>query len=197
VTFNPLDLENLGDSIARAIGATDPTPLGALPPFNGAGIYAVYYSGDHPAYSQLVAANRIAVEQHPIYVGQAASAGARKGVAPATGGSALRSRLVQHGNSVAAATNLRLEDFQARWLVLEHVWVNLGESVLIRRHSPVWNSLVEGFGNHDPGAGRLAGAKSPWDVLHPGRGWADRLTQSPQDPESIVRDVQEYLRQRF
>jgi hypothetical protein len=69
--------------------------------------------------------------------------------------------------------------------------------VLIRRHSPVWNSLVDGFGNHDPGSGRHAGVRSQWDTLHPGRLWADRLVESSTTSDSIVRDVQEYLRQRL
>ncbi|WP_408004883.1 Eco29kI family restriction endonuclease [Radiobacillus kanasensis] len=28
------------------------------------------------------------------------------------------------------------------------------ESYLIRKHIPLWNNLIKGFGNHDPGIGR-------------------------------------------
>jgi len=195
--FDPLDLENLGDSIARAIGAQQAEPLGALPDFEGAGIYAIYYQGDHPAYTLLVESNKTAEDPHPIYVGQAKAPGGRKGVSISEAKSALRNRLRQHARSVDAVTNLRIEDFEARWLVLDPVWVNLGESVLLRRHSPVWNSLLEGFGNHNPGRGRHAGVRSWWDTLHPGRTWADNLQPSPRDPEAIARDVEEFLRQRL
>lgn len=195
--FDPLDLENLGESIARAIGAQPPLPLGDLPPFLGAGIYAIYYSGDHPAYRPLVEANEISEDPHPIYAGQAVAPGSRKGNIAPDAAPSLRNRLREHARSVDQALNLRLEDFSARWLVLDPVWVNLGEAVLIRRHSPVWNSLVDGFGNHDPGAGRREGVRSQWDTLHPGRPWANVLKPSLSQPDAIERDVQEYLRQRL
>ena len=50
------------------------------------------------------------------------------------------------------------------------------ESSLINKYAPVWNCLIEGFGNRTPGAGRFAQAKSDWDVLHPGRDYADKCT---------------------
>jgi hypothetical protein len=196
VPFNPLDLENLGDSIARAMATQIPFKIDQLPEFQGAGIYALYYSGNHPAYESLVAANVDREEPHPIYVGRAAAKGARKGLAPATEGTALRLRLQQHARSIMEASNLDPADFEARWLVLEHVWVSLGEAVLIRRHSPVWNAILDGFGNHDPGSGRHAGARSRWDVLHPGRSWVDRLGSADATESALIAEVQEYLRQR-
>jgi len=195
--FNPLDLENLGDSIARAIGRQDPVPLGELPLFTGAGIYAIYYTGPHPAYRLLVQANQHADDPHPIYVGRSKAPGSRKGGVNSGATTSLRSRLNQHARSIADAQNLELTEFSARWLELDAVWVNLGEAVLIRRHSPVWNSIVDGFGNHDPGKGRHAGVRSPWDTLHPGRKWADNLVPSQLQPDAISRDVEEFLRQRL
>ena len=49
------------------------------------------------------------------------------------------------------------------------------EAALIRQYTPIWNSCIDGFGNHDPGSGRYDQAKSDWDILHPGRQWAERL----------------------
>ena len=43
------------------------------------------------------------------------------------------------------------------------------------RSVPVWNLCLDGFGNHDPGAGRRQGEASWWDTLHPGRRWASQL----------------------
>ena len=48
------------------------------------------------------------------------------------------------------------------------------EAALIRLYTPLWNSSIDGFGNHDPGKGRYNQAKSDWDVFHPGRKWADK-----------------------
>ena len=68
------------------------------------------------------------------------------------------------------------------------------EAELIRRYGPLWNSVIDGFGNHDPGSGRYNQAKSEWDVLHPGRPWADRLMGKSPHLEEIVEKVQQLLR---
>jgi hypothetical protein len=51
--FNPLDKRNLGVSIADAIFKKEIFPLKELPPFNGAGIYAIYYKGNFPLYKKI------------------------------------------------------------------------------------------------------------------------------------------------
>ncbi|GAC69556.1 Eco29kI family restriction endonuclease [Gordonia soli] len=63
--------------------------------------------------------------------------------------------------------------------------------------APVWNALVDGFGNHDPGRGRRAGRRSLWDTLHPGRPWAEQFPPSTKTAEDIELDAAEYLRQRL
>ena len=67
------------------------------------------------------------------------------------------------------------------------------EATLIRRYKPLWNVIVDGFGNHDPGAGRYNQAKSGWDVLHPGRIWAERLTGVEPNLSNIIIKVQSHL----
>jgi hypothetical protein len=67
------------------------------------------------------------------------------------------------------------------------------EAELIRRHRPLWNSIIDGFGNHDPGRGRYNQARSEWDVLHPGRPWVKRLTGESPHLEDIVAKVQQFL----
>ena len=37
---------------------------------------------------------------------------------------------------------------------------SLGESLLIAKFAPIWNKLIDGFGNHDPDKGRY-GARVP------------------------------------
>ena len=65
------------------------------------------------------------------------------------------------------------------------------EAEMIRRYTPLWNSVVDGFGNHDPGSGRYNQAKSEWDVLHPGRSWAERLTGESPRLEEVLRKIQQ------
>lgn len=55
--FNPLDKRHLGASVANALLESD---IYRLPPepFIGAGVYALYYVGDFPAYEALAEVNR-------------------------------------------------------------------------------------------------------------------------------------------
>lgn len=173
VPFNPLDKRNLGKSVAEALLKQ---PVCPLPPdsFEGAGIYAIYYVGNFPAYKSIAALNKGARFEVPIYVGKAVPQGARKGGlgldAPA--GTVLFRRLLDHAKSIAEAENLQSKDFWCRHLVTDDIWIPLGESLLIEQFRPIWNQVIDGFGNHDPGSGRYNQQCSPWDVLHPGRGWA-------------------------
>ena len=155
------------------------TPVHLLPPpenFIGAGVYALYYIGKNPLYKHLYEVNRISFEQ-PIYVGKAVPRGWRQARFQEASNE-LFSRLNDHKNSVAQAKNLNLDDFRCRFMILEDAatdMIGTVEASLIRQYRPIWNSCLDGFGNHDPGNGRYDQAKSDWDILHPGREWADRL----------------------
>jgi Eco29kI restriction endonuclease len=195
--FNPLAMNNLAHSIVTRMLETDPTPLDAVPRFVGAGLYAIYYYGSFSAYSELLGRNSEGSDTEPIYVGKAAPPGGRRGVDVTTGGTPLWKRIREHASSVSAATNLDVRDFSVRWLVVEDIWIPLGESALIRRHRPVWNTVVDGFGNHDPGKGRLAGELSRWDTLHPGRTWAHKYQPRPEASSAIEQEIAEYLRSRL
>ena len=195
--FNPLDKRNLGVSVAQALLARPVLPLTALAPFRGAGIYVIYYAGVYAPYHILTAANQNAVTpfSRPIYVGKAVPEGARKGGfgldLPA--GAVLFNRLNEHATSIRQAQNLDLSDFSCRYLVVDDIWIPLGEALLIQRFSPLWNKLVEGFGNHDPGSGRVGQKRSPWDTIHPGRPWATRLPPYPRSEAEILTRVQQFL----
>lgn len=196
IPFNPLDKKNLGASVAEAMLAGRVHSLGDLVEFKGAGIYAIYYSGDFPAYAEIAKRNQDGKATAPIYVGKAVPAGARKGGGNANGdvGKPLFKRLSEHAESIRAASNLDITDFTCRFLVVDDIWIPLGESLLIARYSPVWNNIAEGFGNHDPGSGRYNGRCPRWDVLHPGRDWALKCKPRDEIAEDIARDVETYLR---
>ncbi len=67
------------------------------------------------------------------------------------------------------------------------------EAALIRHYTPVWNSAIDGFGNHGPGKGRHNRGKSDWDVLHPGRNWAYKCRGKALPLVDVERKVLEYL----
>ncbi len=193
--YNPLDERNLAESLVRALLQE---PCGPLPPpesFTGAGLYAIYYSGNFAPYAGLATINATACTV-PIYVGKASPPGARRGGLDldAPPGNALYSRLTTHADSIRAATNLRLEDFRCRFLVTTALWLAVGEELLIKRYKPVWNTKVDGFGNHDPGGGRRAQSRRPeWDTLHPGRWWSAEMLDNPRIPVEIGDSVVAYL----
>lgn len=68
------------------------------------------------------------------------------------------------------------------------------EAELIRQYTPLWNTVIDGFGNHDPGSGRYNQARSEWDVLHPGRPWAKRLTGTSPVRKDVIEKVRQALR---
>lgn len=192
--FNPLDKRHLGESVADALLNTE---IQTLPPepFIGAGVNALYYIGSFPAYEHLAEVNLNGQFRCPIYIGKAVPAGARKGGLglDVDHGQALYKRLAEHAESVKAAKNLNIADFYCRFLVVDDIWIPLAESMLIERFKPVWNRVLDGFGNHDPGRGRHQGMMPQWDCLHPGRAWAERLQPCANTSEQLAERVEKYI----
>ena len=193
--YNPLDKRNLGVSVADALLNRAVDQLPPTERFVGAGIYAIYYTGDFPEYAAIAKRNRDKNYSQPLYVGKAVPAGSRKGAHNINDspGTVLYRRLVKHSESIAEAENLQLSDFACRWLVVDDIWIPLGESLLINKFSPVWNQALDGFGNHDPGKGRYGGQRPPWDVLHPGRPWAAKCRDNEKSFEEIVARVRTHI----
>jgi hypothetical protein len=195
--YNPLDKIHLGESVRDALLRQPVYPLPPPQQFVGAGIYAIYYVGDFPAYQAIAAANAKKAFRLPIYVGEAVPEGARKGglIEPVRPTHKLFSRLREHSHSIEAATNLHLGDFFCRYLVVDDIWIPLGETLLITTFSPVWNKVVDGFGIHTPGGGRGKQMTSAWDTLHPGRGFVKRLGLPPhtKTQKQLIAEIQRYL----
>jgi Eco29kI restriction endonuclease len=196
--YNPLEKENLGKSVTQSLIRSEPSPLGSVQRFSGAGVYAIYYTGNFPDYRPLRPHNPSATELHlPIYVGKAIPNGGRKGLTDTESsakGSALFNRLDEHRKSIEQTENLSIDDFWCRYLVVDDIWIPLGESLLIQYYRPLWNSVVDGFGNHDPGAGRHKGARPNWDTLHPGRSWAARCAPSKITKEEIQAQITNFFK---
>jgi hypothetical protein len=186
--YDPLDYANLAQSVVQALLGGPDQPLPPHESFEGSGVYAIYYHGDFPGYAPLVKAATVS----PIYVGKAVPSGARKGARRSCAGRELCSRLKEHSESIEQASNLELKHFTCRYLVVVPVWITLAERFLVEHYQPVWNVAIDGFGNHDPGAGRRAGKRPRWDILHPGRSWADRL-EARESFEDVLERLQQFL----
>lgn len=199
--YDPSHPEAAAELIAQKLVSAPATPLQDLTPFWGSGMYALYYTGDHPAYE------RISGHEIPIYVGKADPEMATAGTAREQGRK-LYDRLVgDHKRSLGAAESyaeklgekgrdengvhpIRVEHFRCRYLVLASPYAGAVERVLIAHFKPVWNNesgVCIGFGKHGDKATTRRNTRSDWDTIHPGRGWAtgDDNVSNPRSPLEI------------
>ena len=194
--YNPLEKANLAKSIVRAILDSTVKPLSETSHLTGAGVYLIYYTGTLSCYEPVASKNRDGKFDCPIYIGKAIPKGGRKGALSedsSAKGTALRDRLGQHSTSISEAENLQADDFQFRSLVVDDIWIPLGENILIEQYKPVWNRVLDGFGNKDPGNRRKQQYRSPWDVVHPGRKFAKKLGAHPRTAEEVMADLASYF----
>ncbi|MEX0608888.1 MAG: Eco29kI family restriction endonuclease [Balneolaceae bacterium] len=177
------------------------TPVIELPPktkFHGTGVYAIYYIGKNEMYQEISAKNRVEFSL-PIYVGKAVPRGWRQARVEniiEKKSYELNGRLNEHTRSITQAKNLVSDDFYCRFMILEAAASSLigtVEAALIRHYKPLWNIKVDGFGNHDPGKGRYNQAKSEWDIIHPGRPWADKCLGESSDSNKVEEKIAKYF----
>jgi hypothetical protein len=194
--YNPLDKEALGLSVRDALLEQ---PVLSMPPgdFKGAGIYAIYYTGSFRPYKPIADQNKDGKFSCPIYVGKAVPKGSRKGglIKDPKNSTALTNRLKHHADSISAATNLSIQDFYFRHLVVDDIWIPLGEAYMIEKFQPLWNKVVEGFGIKTPGKRRREQYTSLWDMVHPGRQFVAHLglPPNPKSKASILQEIEDYL----
>lgn len=187
--YNPLDYEKLTGNLIRALMEREPVSLPLPERFPGPGVYALFYTGDFPAYSRI----RSEDVRTPIYVGKAVPPGARKGgVEDNLQSPTLYKRIHEHVASIQSADNLELKDFLCRYMTVVPLWITVAERFLIEHYRPIWNVCIDGFGLHNPGRGRFKGKLPWWDALHPGRHWAANLRQT-KSAEEALRRLSEFL----
>ena len=75
---------------------------------------------------------------------------------------------------------------------MKRVWITWAERLLLARYTPLWNTFLDGFGNHRPGRHREGGTIPWWDALHAGRSWAIGMAQSRTREEAVAR-VRDYF----
>jgi hypothetical protein len=177
------------------------TPVHSLPPpesFLGTGVYALYYIGSNPLYQRYAELNRLAYN-YPIYIGKAVPKGWRQARSSDNSLTSreLFSRLREHSRSIIAVSGLSVEDFMCRFVIFEAEgsdMISTIEAALIKLNKPLWNTTVDGFGNHDPGKGRYEQAKSDWDVIHQGRAWANKCNGVHKQESSIFLSIERHLK---
>ncbi len=200
--YNPLDKRNLGESIAMALLRAPPRPLKDTTGLVGCGVYALYYTGEFAAYLPLRERNVEDRFEEPIHVGNGEPGGGRKGKAKTKKGAGketgLRTRLGIHRRSIEAVGDmtgdLKIEDFYYRALPVDDAWIRVGESARIERFRPLWNVVVDGFGNNPQGSGRKDQERSLWDTLHSGRKVAKELPDNSASESDSRSMIAEFLR---
>jgi hypothetical protein len=179
--------------IAEEIIFLQETPAQKMPPsekFDGPGVYQIYCTANSGIYSRFHNFNRTFL-QVPIYIGKAVPKGWRQGRQQSSTDrktNELYQRSREHTNSISQGEGLRLEDYYCRFIILEGAessLISTLEAALIRQYQPLWNTVIDGFGNHDPGKGRYQQSKSDWDVCHPGRPWAERCQGVAKNKEEL------------
>lgn len=196
--FNPLEKQHLGESVRDALLRQPVLPLADLNPFYGAGIYAIYYTGDFDGYSLVALRNRNGQFGAPLYVGGALSKGGlKKELIEIVSGMEIYNQLLHHTKSLEDASNLAVSDFYYRYLIVDDIWIQLGISLLIAWLDPLWNKLIDGFDNND-----LCLVSTPvlcprWDLLHPGRPHADDWLLREESTAQIKHELSDYLRNSF
>jgi Eco29kI restriction endonuclease len=178
------------------------TPVHLLPPperFCGTGVYAIYCISKSGIYKDFHKINRTSYNI-PIYVGKAVPKGWRQSRMLATEENSsceLYNRIKEHSRSLELGKGVSLSDFHCRFMILEGKESDLigtVEAALIRNYRSIWNSLIDGFGNHDPGSGRYEQAKSDWDICHPGRKWAEKCKGQSTNKKDLLVQIKKYMK---
>jgi len=196
--------EAFAELVKDAIRFFNGSPVHALPPptrFLGTGVYALYYMGTNTHYARYAELNRLSYG-YPIYVGKAVPSGWRKSRIsdqPGNKKSELFRRLSEHASNIEKGDGIALPEFSCRFVIFEDEgsdMISTIEAALIKLNMPLWNTAVDGFGNHTPGAGRFEQAKSDWDVIHPGRDWAEKCVGHHKPKDQILKNILDHL-ERF
>lgn len=196
--FHSPDFEEIIKDTIRFFNGTPVLSIPAPERFHGTGVYAIYCTAKEGIYRNFHQINRTEYNI-PIYVGKAVPQGWRQARSENSKNKTsyeLHNRIREHSRSIELGSGLELNDFMCRMMILEGAESDLigtVEAALIRNYKPIWNSLIDGFGNHDPGSGRYEQAKSDWDVCHPGRLWAEKCQGKHSDQKKLFREVQKFM----
>ena len=92
--------------------------------------------------------------------------------------------------------NLEIHDFFFRYLVVDDVFITLGEAVLIETFQPLWNVLLSGFRNNPTGGPRSEQAISLWiRFIRAAKALGRSSRSAVREVEELVRTYLEKIRQ--
>lgn len=192
------DFDEIIKDTIRFFNGTPVHPISIQERFSGTGVYAIYCIDKTGIYSRFHLINRTEFRV-PIYVGKAVPKGwrqARQSFSVNSKSYELNNRIREHSRSINVGEGLEQSNFFCRFMILEGKESDLigtVEAALIRIYKPIWNTLIDGFGNHDPGKGRYKQAKSDWDVCHPGRSWAEKCQGIHADKEELLQSIEIFM----
>jgi len=192
--FRSPNFEEIIKDTIRFFNGTPVLPVPIPERFQGTGVYAIYCTARSGIYKEFHQINRTAYNV-PIDIGKAVPKGwrqARSTSSDASESYELNNRIREHGKNLQAVEGIEQEDFRCRFIILENAESDLigtVEAALIRKYKPLWNTLIDGFGNHDPGSGRYKQAMSDWDVCHPGRLWAKKCRGKHSDRKLLLKNI--------
>lgn len=197
--FDPAQPDALGRFVVLALLAQPRVPLERIARSYGAGVYAIYYRGNHPYYTP------ISGSETPIYVGKADPKTSSARTAREQGDQLFkrlqdhRKVIVRAGEYVNVAPQspaLRISDFECRRLVTVTNAQLVAEKHLINLFHPVWNwdeGVCWGISKHGDTEGRN-NDRSPWHVVHPTEYWASQTKLKDARPtERIVDDIRRHF----
>ena len=193
--FQSPDFHEIVDAAVDFLRCTPTQPLPPPSSFAGPGVYLIYYTGPYEPYAPIAESNRQKYEK-PIYAGKASPSGRRQARSTSSSSTALYGRLREHERSIRATDTLSRQDFTCRLMILDgkdRGMIATVEAALIDRYKPLWNSCIDGFGNHDPGKNRYHQRLAEWDALHPGRTWEKKCTGSRPDYNDLLQKIGDYL----
>ncbi|VVC75001.1 hypothetical protein AQUSIP_02750 [Aquicella siphonis] len=188
--------------VKDAIRFFNGTPVHSLPPpesFLGTGVYAIYYTGSSSPYERFSELNRLSYD-YPLYIGKAVPKGWRQSRISHSSlhqSHELYNRLREHGRNIKLVSGFNIDDFKCRFVIFEDAasdMIGSLEAALIKLNKPLWNTVIDGFGNHDPGKGRYEQAKSEWDVIHPGRQWSEKCKGAHKSAHEIFSKIEKYFK---
>lgn len=188
--FDPTNPTTAGRVVALTLVAQEQQPLANIDSFYGAGVYAIYYKGNFSAYTALSG------KDHPIYVGKADpdDPTAKDAIGQ---GTKLFTRLADHAKSIGKATStLDIKDFSCRFLIVQSGFQKSAEDYLIHFFKPIWNSETKicfGLGKHGDSSETRGNKRSPWDTMHPGRAWADSISEDQKSSQEIEAQIAQHL----
>jgi len=196
--FHSPDFEEIIKDTIRFFNGTPVQSIPVPERFHGTGVYAIYCIAKTGIYKAFHDINRTSYDV-PIYIGKAVPIGwrqARSSNSSDTPTYELCHRIGEHGRSLEQGAGLKQNDFRCRFMILEGAESDLigtVEAALIRSYRPIWNTLIDGFGNHDPGSGRYEQARSDWDVCHPGRSWAQKCKGKHKTKTELLRRIETFM----